>query len=210
MTDDQLVAAEAEPELELVGLEPLDPGVMLATGCVVAFARAVSTRPSDAQRARRFADEKGRLALVSARTRAAVAVEQHRGDVREYLGLARELAEYRWRLDAEPAWIVDLIPSARRVIEGECRAAEDGTETGGFLVGYPTSTRTFSVVLGATGPGPNAERFADAVILDRQHAEREPRRQRLDVVGAWHTHAQSAFRTFRYGGRISPNDARAE
>lgn len=165
-------------------------------------------KPTPEQRRRQVQRVKAQVELVAARRRAHEAVERHRGDVREYLGLSRELAEYRWNLDAEPVWIVDLIPAVRTVIESECGAADDGTETGGYLIGYPTCTRNYSVVLGATGPGPNAERFPDAVILDRRHAEQEASRQRLEIVGAWHTHAQSAFRTFGYGGRISANDAR--
>jgi hypothetical protein len=121
------------------------------------------------------------------------------------LGVEPERA-FVLQLDAEPTWTLDVLPSALAAIEAEAWASDDGTETGGWLIGQPTWTRQ-QTVLYATGPGPDAERFDGAIILDRAYGERVARDSKAEILGAWHTHPTPACRVHTDGGIISESDA---
>jgi hypothetical protein len=132
-------------------------------------------------RAEVVAEHANAVALDRARARAKAAVSEHRGEYDAVMGLAPYVyAEMR---TGQSKLQVEIIKPARDVIEAEAWASDDGTETGGFLLGVEHAWGL--LVLDATGPGPNAARDAGRVLLDAAHAERAAREHEFDVGGRW-------------------------
>jgi hypothetical protein len=175
---------------------------------VSSIGRPLHHRPTAEERRREVLRAKTEVRLAAAREAATAAVEEHRGDLREALGLPREYREFTMQLATDPTWDIDIIDPARRTIEAEAWASDDHTETGGWLIGYPIATRGYVVVLHATGPGPGAQRMDGAVILDRHHGDRFANARGLEIIGAWHVHPVTAHWPFDDPARISNNDAR--
>src|SRR5579864_2721602 len=70
-----------------------------------------------------------------------------------------------------------------------------GIETGGVMIGAPLEGNTV-LVLGATGPGPNAEHYGAEYALDVNYAQHQltlyhRRYPTADYIGEWHRHPDS-------------------
>lgn len=83
-----------------------------------------------------------------------------------------------------------LSPSVVKIIAAEARASEDGTETGGILLG--TTEPDVVIVRHAGQPGPRAVRQPTFFLRDLGHAQRfADEAFELDQsiwIGEWHTH----------------------
>jgi hypothetical protein len=127
--------------------------------------------------------------LDAARSRARAATEAARAEVEASYGLGPHI-DATIAAD-EPRWTVDVLLSARRVIAAEARAADgagDGCETGGLLFGRHFVSDRYATVFDACGPGSNAVRELDRVVLDVEYGERTAAERGLEVIGGWHTH----------------------
>lgn len=84
--------------------------------------------------------------------------------------------------------MIHLCVSAFQTIKAET-ACHTRVETGGILIGYETSSGV--VIVNATGPGPKARRYREAVELDltfiRQQSVAANARG-LQYQGSWHSH----------------------
>ncbi len=85
-----------------------------------------------------------------------------------------------------------LEPAVEKRIQRLARAAADGRETGGILLGRGPDEHGVIVVEEAGDAGEHAERRPDYFLRDRAHAERLAEaaweRSRAVWVGEWHTH----------------------
>ncbi|WP_081913223.1 Mov34/MPN/PAD-1 family protein [Mycolicibacterium neoaurum] len=83
---------------------------------------------------------------------------------------------------------------ALAVIHRETRAAGDGCETGGILLG--TTIEKFSAIRHAGGPGPSAVRTATTFLRDRVYSQRFAEAcwsaDRSLWIGDWHSHPAMA------------------
>ncbi len=142
--------------------------------------------------------------LRTVRDRARTVTERAHADLEAYYGLGPHV-------DAGPPgdetrWTIDVLLSARRVIDRELRATDDLREAGGLLFGWHFVSDRYVTVLDACGPGPNAIRELDSVRIDLDYGERMAAERGLEVVGGWHSHpGNDAVRDCE----ISPQDLSA-
>jgi integrative and conjugative element protein (TIGR02256 family) len=93
---------------------------------------------------------------------------------------------------SELIYRVELREGARRAIERLAKESQDGSETGGILLGHGPEADGHIQVETAGDPGPHADRRPDYFLRDLQHAqqlaERAWEKQKAIWIGEWHTH----------------------